>query len=218
MRADPLPLLVVAAASVLLFPSPARAGATVFPLQVIEGVDRPRGTCFVIHQESLGDETAIYFITSASLFDMRRHPRARIFVKGMEPLDIGPDGIFVSDDNRIDIAVLRAVSGGAWLKPMPIALEPVSPGAGFVISGFHPDGSRALVTQHVRFVEPRTVLGHPSAGGMAGCHGAPAIIEHRVFGLISECAPDRGPVITLLSAARDFLIRTVPGLLDDEVW
>ena len=54
-------------------------------------------------------------------------------------------------------------------------------------------------------------MGDRDASGILGCKGAPAIVEGRVFGLVSECAAGRTPSITPLSAARSFLSRNVPG-------
>lgn len=69
-----------------------------------------------------------------------------------------------------------------------------------------------LVTERVRFVTSRSVLGDRSAAHVAGCRGAPALVERGVFGLVSECDPDRVPVVTPLAAARAFITRTIPGL------
>lgn len=208
-------LLPAIAACIATFLSPVDAAATegtVLRVQVGEGSDSREGTCFVIHQEERDNETIVFFLTSARLFDEHRQRRVRVVVDESETLDIPPDGVFLPYGNLQHVAVLRAVSTSARWVTMPIVFEPVYPGSVFVISGYHPDGTRALVTQHVRFVATRTVLGDRAAASVAGCRGAPAIVERGVFGVVSECEPDRVPIVTPLSAVRSFIIRTVPGL------
>jgi hypothetical protein len=66
------------------------------------------------------------------------------------------------------------------------------------------------VPQRVRFCATRTILGDRSTADLPACQGAPAIVERGVFGVVSECAPDRVPEITPLAVSRGFLQRAVP--------
>ena len=89
--------------------------------------------------------------------------------------------------------------------------EPPEPGSVFVISGFGVDGLRATVPDRVRFQATLRLLGDRDASSIAGCAGAPAIVEAGVFGLVTECEPDRTPSIVPLSVARSFIVRNMPN-------
>ena len=111
-----------------------------------------------------------------------------------------------------DIAVLKAVVKAPPPSTLPVVFDPVPAGTQFFVAGLRPDGSRTLVAQHVRFCATRTVIGDGSTAALAGCQGEPAIIERGVFGVVSECGPDRVPEITTLAVSRNFLLRAVPEL------
>jgi hypothetical protein len=125
-------------------------------------------------------------------------------------VEIGPDAITTPYANTRDVAVLQASVNGPPISALPMVFDQIRAGTLFVIAGLRPDGSRAFVAQHVRFCATRTVIGDSATAELAGCQGAPAIGEQGVFGIVSECGPDRVPEITPLAVSRSFLRRAVP--------
>jgi hypothetical protein len=173
------------------------------------------GTCFVIRREKRPEGTFLLLVTSARLFERESRRRARVFVDRSTPVEIGPDAIATPYGNMRDVAVLKATVEDAAAAALPVVFDPVSSGTPFVVSGLRPDGSLALVAQHVRFSATRTVIGDRSTEPLAGCQGAPAIVGGAAFGIVSECGPDRVPEITPLSVSRHFLLRMAPELGDE---
>jgi hypothetical protein len=185
---------------------------SVFRLQVLNESGTRHGTAFVIRRERRGEQTDVVLVTSARLFERESGRRARLLVEGHSPVEIGPDAISTPYANMRDVAILKATTKNLAISALPITFEYVPPETLFVISGLSADWSRTVVAQHVRFCATRAVLGDRATGELAGCQGAPAIVESGVFGVVSECGPDRVPEITPLSVSRNFLLRTVPGI------
>ena len=56
------------------------------------------------------------------------------------------------------------------------------------------------------------VIGDRVASELAGCAGAPAAVDDRVFGIVTDCAVGRTPTVAVLTLARTFIARYVPDL------
>lgn len=96
--------------------------------------------------------------------------------------------------------------------PIPLAWAPPAIASAFEIAGYDGAGNPATITAHVRFASTRLLVGDRDISGLAGCIGAPAIGLDGLYGIVSECEPNRAPVITRLSMAYSFLARNLPGL------
>jgi hypothetical protein len=198
-------------------PPSADAQASIFRLQALNDSGVREGTCFVIRQETRADGTFLVLVTSARLFERESGRRALVHLAGQPPVEIAGEAITTPYDNQRDIAVLKAVVPPSASVPLPVTFDPVHAASPFVISGLRADGSPASVEERARFCATRTVLGDRSTAGLTGCQGAPALVERRVFGVVSECSAERVPEITPLAVSRSFLLRTVPGLSDETV-
>jgi hypothetical protein len=196
-------------------PMAADAQVGIFRLQALNDSGVREGTCFVIRQETRADGTYLVLVTSARLFDRESGRRALLHVAGQPPVEIVGDAITTPYDNQRDIAVLKAKIEPTQVATLPVTFERVPAGSAFVIAGVRADGSAALADQHVRYCATRAVLGDRSTADLVGCQGAPAIAAQQVFGVVSECQPDRVPEITPLAVSRSFLLRAVPGLSDE---
>jgi hypothetical protein len=174
------------------------------------------GTCVLVHQESRGNDTVLYFLTSARLLkstnvDLRAGTRRiRILRDDGAPIEVATDGVIVPYGDMVDIAILRVVAPIGTLAPLPMIFEPPVSGSVFAISGFGMDGVRATIPERVRSQATLRLLGDRDASKLAGCAGAPAIVAGGVFGLVTECEPDRTPAIVPLSVARSFIVRNMP--------
>ena len=89
-------------------------------------------------------------------------------------------------------------------------MEPPQTGQAFVVRGRQGLEWTSL-SERVRFRSTRLIVGDRTTENVAGLLGAPAMVDGGAFGLVSECSASRVPVITLLSAARGFLVRAIPG-------
>ena len=216
MRISPL---IPTALSILMLISgglmTADAQVSIFRLQALNDSGVREGTCFVIRQEARADGTYLVLVTSARLFERESGRRALLHVAGQPPVEIAGDAITTPYDNQRDIAVLKTTISLKPVAALPVTFERVPAGSAFVIAGVRADGSAALADQHVRSCATRAVLGDRSTADLVGCQGAPAIVAQRVFGVVSECRPDRVPEITPLAVSRRFLLRAVPGLSDE---
>jgi hypothetical protein len=188
---------------------------SVFRLEVLNQSGVREGTGVAVYRESAGEETLLVLVTSARLFERDTHRRARLYLHGGAPVDIEPRAISTPYMNARDIAVLKVtVVARQPTSTLPVSFDLVRAGTPFAIAGVKSDGSEAVAAQQVRFSATRTVLGSATTASLAGCQGAPAIADGRVFGIVSECGSDRVPEITPLSVSRSFLLRTIPGLVD----
>jgi hypothetical protein len=200
------------ALAALAVPVQAQPRGSVLRMQALNPSGEREGTCFVVHQEARGDHTLVTLLTSARLFDRDAMPRARIFLDATHFVEVEHAAVATPYANMRDVAVLKATITGAALEPLPLVFDQAKVGTLFVISGRGIDGQPALVAEHVRFAATRAVIGDRTTGALAGCLGAPAIVERGVFGIVSECQSDRGPEITPLAVSEGFLARSVPGI------
>jgi hypothetical protein len=201
------------AATALLAGAPmaAEPSQSVFRLQTVSAEAARDGTCFVVHQEERDGATTAWFLTSARLFDREGERRARVFLRD-ETLEIAGRDITTPYANIRDVALLKARVGRGVLRPLPLTFDDIHAGTLFVVSGYQADGGTASVAQHAAFVASRAVRGERPISLLAGCRGAPAIVERGVFGVVAECEPNHAPEIVPLTVARGFLARELPGM------
>jgi len=215
---------MLALTTALLAAAPVTARAStpaqaVLRVQILTRAGTLDGTCVLFHRESRANDTVLYFLTSAKLMksteaDLRAGARhIRILRDDGAPIEVEAANLVVPTGDMVDVAIIRVVAPLGTLVPLPLVLEPPSPGSVFIISGFGADGSRVTVPQRVGFEATLAIGGDRDASAIAGCAGAPAIVEGGVFGIVSECAPGRTPWMTPLSVARGFISRHVPGWL-----
>jgi hypothetical protein len=175
------------------------------------------GTGVLIRQERQQDETALYFLTSAHLFEGSGPYRVRVTLNAWQTIDVAPEGTFIPTSPpgpSGEIAILRAVikaGAHAGLVAVPIVLDAPATGEVFVVSGLDPVDVAVTGAQHVSFSAARFLIGDRSITDLHDCAGAPALLPAGVFGLVSECASGLPPVVSRLSAARAFIADHVPG-------
>jgi hypothetical protein len=182
------------------------------------------GAAFLVRNEPVEGGVVQYFVTAAHLFSpavvgvrstdslcvrLASVHGPAIDVTGAHP--VFPGGV----DAGLDIAVLRITVPSTRL--VPVVLSPVDPAidAVFLIRG--PGDVPAMVVERVRFRSTRLVIGDRGIADTAGLVGAPALSEQGAFGVTNSFGPNGTPIVTLLSAGRDFLNRAVPGWNDEPI-
>jgi hypothetical protein len=191
----------------------------VLQLQVIGPGGTAAGTCVLFHKEARDQHVVLYFVTVGRLFDPQAVGewqtaalRIRVLDAASNPIETTgrsvkfPAGV----EGVLDLAVFNIVVPATEMVPAVVAAEPPSAGELFTIKGYR-SGELSLLTERVRFRSTSLVLGDRTPAEVQGLVGAPAMFDGRVFGLVSECGAGRVPVITLLTAARNFLSRAAPG-------
>jgi hypothetical protein len=212
---------VLAAAGSVSASEEAKAGeGAVLRVQIVGSAGTTEGMCFLVHQERREHDVVHYFLTSSHLFDAgslgesRTVPlRIRVIVDDSTVIETSgnnvsfPGGI----EQGLGLAIIKAVSTNTSLAPTPVAMDPPDAGGVFVVWRRQGDGSKAMLTERVRFRSTRLVIGDRAAADANGFLGSPAAVEGGVFGVVSEVGSGGAPVIALLSAARGFLTRAIPG-------
>ncbi len=157
----------------------------------------------LVHREDGPQETVLYFLTSDSLL---RDPSVR-------PTLLIPDteGESWGGTPGPDIAVLRILTANSSLVPARVTLDRPQLGEWFFIVSHDAAGARVVVHQRIGMVSERAAAGDTELQ-TATCVGAPAFSEKGVFGIVTQCEPNRPPIVTLLSAATDLLRRLIPAL------
>ena len=218
-----LSFFVFCAASVMGGALAARAiaappgGGTIVRVHVTSAARSIDGTGVLIHQARQQDETALYFLTSAHLFEDAGPYRVRVKLNAWDTIDIGADGTFIPPSRPGppgEIAILRATTkAGAYagLVTVPIVFDAPATGDVFVVSGLDPADVAAAGAQHVLFSATTFLIGDRPITDLHDCAGAPALLPAGVFGLVSECGSGLPPVVSRLSAARAFIADHVPG-------
>jgi hypothetical protein len=187
-------------------------------LRIVRDTGITYGTCVLVHRETRADGVVLYFVTAAHLFKspMGEAPsRARainVVLDDTHAIAIDPADLLLPGGDIIDLAVLRAVVTQTTLMPQAMLFEPPGFENVFLIAGRDRDGVPVTIAQRVRRRASALVVGDRDASGLVGCEGAPAVGELGVFGIVSECAAGRAPVVTLFSIARDWISRHIPGL------
>jgi hypothetical protein len=191
----------------------------VFRIEIIHASETTNATGFLVHEERHGTSSLVYLLTAAHPF--RRiddeaatgERRIRVRLSDVRAIEVKARDVVPAPGNMMDLALLEAVSPNTDFVALPLMFEPPPPGGGFVIFGYRQDGTRATISERVRFVSTLFVVGDRDVSDLSGCAGAPALVENLVFGIVSECAVDRTPTITALTLARGFIMRNIPGLV-----
>lgn len=191
--------------------------AAILRVHVTSAVRSIDGTAVLIHQRRQQDDTVLYFLTSAHLFEDAGPHRVRVKLNAWDTIDVPADGTFVPSATPGppgEIAILRVVTkAGAYagLVTVPIAFDPPASGDVFVVSGLDPLDASVTSVQRVRFSAMKFVIGDRPLEDLHDCAGAPALLPGGVVGLVSQCVSGLPPVISLLSSARAFIVAHVPG-------
>jgi hypothetical protein len=193
---------------------------SVLMLRVVRDIGEEHGTAVVIHRDDRGSNTVLHFLTSSCLFRTpqgEQRPPARtielLLDEGQQPLEVKRGDVFMPSGSCIDIAVFRVTAPATIaLVPQRIIYDPPPAGAAFLASGYDLAGRPTRVAAHIRFRSTLLAIGDRDLSSLRGCVGAAAVLQggEGVFGVVSECDPNRAPVIALLSVARRFIEQYVP--------
>jgi hypothetical protein len=209
-----LAIVTFAAATVMVPVSshaqrPADAASSIIRLEISGEGQGALATAVLVHREAREQDVVLYLLTSAQVQRRLGSRGPTVRTAGSEGLVM--EGVVLSSQAALDIAVLKIVTRESALVPATIAFESPHPGDRFVVQLNDGDGltSRLL---NVRMVSTRFVIGDQDLSGLPGCLGAPAFQGDAVFGVVAECLPGRPAVIALLGGSESFLRRHVPGL------
>ena len=166
-------------------------------------------TAVLVHREARERDVVLYLLTSAQVQRLLGIHGPGVRTAGVEGLVT--EGIVLSSQTSLDVAVLKIVTRESALVPSPISLESLHPGDRFAVKLTDGEAvtSRLL---NVRMASTRFVIGDQDLSGLPGCLGAPAFHGDAVFGVVAECLPGRPALIALLGGAESFLRKHVPGL------
>jgi hypothetical protein len=197
-------------------PTLASTSAVVLPVHITRAGTTTVAACTLIHREDRPGGIRLYFVTAGRLFRTADgEPLAQetsIAVgSGVGMLMVDATDVVLSATPVVDVALLQVNVGQTDLVPGPIAFEPPSPGAGFLVSGLA-DVRPADVPQRTRFVSTVLLVGDRDVSGLDGCLGSAARVASSTFGVVTTCEPGKTPIITLFRAARAFLERNIPAL------
>ncbi len=201
---------LAALALVLVVGSPARAsgdGPSMVHLATMHNGVPMDGTGVVVGAERTGRVT--WVLTAGALFRRANGEPAADPVQvtlGGRTVVVPPERILhpVGELTGIALLVIPELPGDT----SPVNLDYTVPAVGgvFVIAGLS-GGVRVDVPERVQFVATRLVVGDRALAGLPACLGAPALSEHGVLGIVTDCAGGRAPVVTLVSTSRAFLSR-----------
>jgi hypothetical protein len=134
-----------------------------------------------------------------------------LLVDETRTLDVKHEDLFMPVGSCVDVAVFRVTAAATTtLVPRPVVYDAPSAGTDFLVSGYDRNGHPATLAGRIRFRSTLLAIGDRDVSVLRGCVGAPAISQEGVFGIVSQCAANRSPVISLLSMARGFIERHVP--------
>jgi hypothetical protein len=209
-------LLLVAAAAAA--PATAQPGVEVQPFAYRIRIVRDRrpieATAVLVRRQPDGERVVLHFVTAAHPFKnviSRPDPYESLSVEVQgRTLDVQPQDLIVPT-GLIDIAILRVAVPSIEVGPPALTLEIPPPGSPFLVAGFGATGAPEKAEQRVRRVATLAVAGDRRVAALTGCAGAPALLERRVFGVVSNCEGDTPPVVVPFAAIADWIKRHVPG-------
>jgi len=171
-------------------------------------------TAVLVRRQPDDARVVLHFATAAHPFKNvigRFNPYESLSVEVQgRSLDVQPQDVVVPS-GLIDIAILRVAVPSSEVGPPPLTLEIPAPGSPFLVAGFGASGAPEKAEQRVRRVATLAVAGDRRVASLTGCAGAPALFEHRVFGVVGTCEGDTPPVVVPFAAIADWLKRHVPG-------
>jgi hypothetical protein len=174
------------------------------------------GTAALIRRDDRGDDTILYFLTSAHLLraadgGQRLSNAIQLRVDDTCTLEAKREDVVFAGNDFVDVAIVRVSSTRIPpFHPRPVQYDAPPVGAVFLISAMDEAGTVKTVAQHVRFESTLLVIGDRSASDVPGCTGAPAIGPDGIFGVVSECEAGLPPVVSLLSMAQSAMQRYLP--------
>jgi len=187
-----------------------------FALRISRAGSVTHASCTLIAKHGAGEQVVLYFVTAARLFATAERDRgAPIASVVIDPhirrLLVRPDDVIVPTGMPIDVALLRVTLEHSDLEPARLAFDPPAAAALFTIHGIADGGGRLVVPQRVRIVSTASIAGDVAVQWRS-CVGAPAGVNGRMFGVVTDCDTGRGPTVSLLGSAREFLARHVRAL------
>jgi hypothetical protein len=187
---------------------PAAAASSIIRLEISGDGQGTLATAVLVHREAREQDVVLYLLTSAEV--QRRLGSRGPNVRTAGSQGLVTEGVVLSSQTALDIAVLKIVTRESALVPAPVSFESPHPGERVVVQLNDGDGltSRLL---NVRMVSTRFVIGDQDLSALPGCLGAPAFQGDAVFGVVAECLPGRPALIALLGGAESFLRKNVPG-------
>ena len=165
------------------------------------------GTGVVVGTERAGRVT--FVLTAGALFRRADGEPASDPVQvtlGGRTVVVPPERILrpVGELTGIALLVIPDLPGATSMESLDYTAPAV--GGVFVIAGLA-GGTRVDIPERVQFIASRLMVGDRALAGVETCLGAPALSEHGVLGIVTDCAGGRAPVVTLVSAAQAFLTR-----------
>ena len=185
------------------------AASSIIRLEISGEGQATLATAVLVHREAREQDVVLYLLTSAKVQRRLGSHRPSVRTAGSEGLVT--EGIVLSSETALDIAVLKIVTRESALVPALVSLESPHPGDRFIVAL---NDGEALTSRllNVRTVSTRFVIGDQDLSGIPGCLGAPAFHGEEVFGVVAECLPGRPALIALLGGSESFLRKHVPGL------
>ncbi len=153
------------------------------------------GTAVLVDRQRHATGLTLYYLTSSQLF-----------------APVGSRVVDEDSDASVRTGVLRIVDDSNEGVALPMSFESPTVGASFTIAGVDSTDHVVALPQRASRVSPTTAIGDRSLPDIVGCIGAPAMIEGRVFGLVTACDVDQPPTVELLAAAQRFLSGKIPIL------
>ena len=184
--------------------------ASVLPITVATDSGDLHGSCVVVQVQAHDDQATLYVLTSARLFRDAEGVRHAIRSIAIDRIPISPHDVILPAATIVDIAIVSATVPSTALAPQPLSFSPPSTSESFRIVGA--PGGLEQITERIRFQSTLLVVGDTDASGLTGCLGAPALNAAGVFGIVTDCRPNKAPTIALLSIAQPFLAEHIPGI------
>jgi hypothetical protein len=189
---------------------------TTLRLQIVRPGRTVEGTCFLIASQRRGHEVVLSFLTSARLFratggrgcDGRQ---LRLVADGGIQIETTRTTVLLPPEQAPDVAIVRVTLPYTDFVPFPVASACPEVARAFVAFGHRENGAPVTLKARVRRRSPWFIVGDRTIPDSDALVGAPALVGGAVFGLVSDCGPDRCPTITALTTAYSFIARHVPG-------
>jgi hypothetical protein len=181
------------------------------------------GTAALIQRKDQSNRVVLQFLTSSRLFktpegDRMAPARTVVVLDGGHAVDVGREGLYMTTGLLVDVAILRVETTATALLPLDLVYDAPPAGSPFVLFGNDASGRAVTVPAQIRFRTTRFAVGNSDVSRLQGCIGVPALLpEGSVFGVVSECEPQRTPVVSLLAMARAFIERALLAPLQRSV-
>ena len=190
--------------------TPSEAPPFAFRIEVSGTAGVAVGNCVLLHQRPGGHiGSDLYFLTAGQLLQSVGQPsRIRIVDAVGSAFETTISNVLLPDegDSSLDVALIRIpATFEKTLAVVPVALEPPKSGEIFLVQDHR--GSAAI--GRVAFRSSSRVVGDRTVEDANEFLGAPALLENGMFGIVTEHSSTGLPIVTMLTAARAFLSRTI---------